>query len=214
MRKICIPIIISLFTTVCFAQRESVSKTVSVFPFQEKASASNSIINMQQWKTKEWKSFYMMLDDDSLQLKATYALSAYIREAAVNIEIKKQASPNLVIGLNRTKSFYAQNLIIQQMSLVGDDVCIKGLVKKLNDEKLAGPAARALASINSHASKAALNKALANANEISRPHIQAAIDFTQYTLPNTFLSSLTAQEKKEGFVILFDGTNMDNWVMV
>ena len=212
MRKICIPIIISLFTTVCFAQRESVSKTVSVFPFQEKASASNSIINMQQWKTKEWKSFYMMLDDDSLQLKATYALSAYIREAAVNIEIKKQASPNLVIGLNRTKSFYAQNLIIQQMSLVGDDVCIKGLVKKLNDEKLAGPAARALASINSHASKAALNKALANANEISRPHIQAAIDFTQYTLPNTFLSSLTAQEKKEGFVILFDGTNMDNWV--
>ena len=133
MRKIFIPIVITLFTSVCFAQTESVSKTVNVFPFQEKASATTSIANIQQWKTKEWKSFYKMLDDDSLQLKATYALSAYIREAAVNIEIKKQASTNLVTGLNETKSFYAQNLIIQQMSLVGDDVCIKGLVKKLNE---------------------------------------------------------------------------------
>ena len=212
MRKIFIPIVITLFTSVCFAQTESVSKTVNVFPFQEKASATTSIANIQQWKTKEWKSFYKMLDDDSLQLKATYALSAYIREAAVNIEIKKQASTNLVTGLNETKSFYAQNLIIQQMSLVGDDVCIKGLVKKLNDEKLAGPAARALASINSPASIATLNKALDKATEISRPHIQAAIDYIKYTLPNTLLTPLTAEEKKEGFVILFDGTNMDNWV--
>ena len=149
MKKICLPIIIGLFTTVCFAQTERVRKTVNVFPFQEKASASNSMATMQQWKTKDWKSFYLMLDDDSLQLKGTYALSAYIREASVNAGIKKQASANLVIGLNKTKSFYAQNLIIQQMSLVGNDVCIKALVKKLNDEKLAGPAARAIATINS-----------------------------------------------------------------
>ena len=212
MKKICLPIIIGLFTTVCFAQTESVRKTVNVFPFQEKASASNSMATMQQWKTKDWKSFYLMLDDDSLQLKGTYALSAYIREASVNAGIKKQASANLVIGLNKTKSFYAQNLIIQQMSLVGNDVCIKALVKKLNDEKLAGPAARAIATINSPASKSALNKALANATEISRPHIQAAIDYTKYILPNTLITPLTAQEKKDGFVVLFDGTNMNNWV--
>lgn len=166
------------------AQSEIVNKTIEAFPFQKSLDATATIAGMESWPKSNWKTMLKMLDDDSMKLKPTYALNAYVNHVASDATMRKRTSTFLVAGLSAVKSFYAKEIIIQHLELLGDDASIKALSKLLSNETFMGNAARALAIIHSEASIAALKKALPKASEASKKHIQAALDNVNTVLPN------------------------------
>ena len=174
-------IIVSLVQV--YAQSDEVTRTIRVFPYQHPAEAASAIVSMHSWKNANWKFFLSLLDDDSLKLKAAYALGAYVNHVSLDAEKKKQAATYLSKGVSSVKSFYGRDLIIQHLGLLGDDAAVKVLSKLLSDEIYVGNAARALAVIHSESSIAALNKGLAKAKGTAGKHIQAALDNVNKSLP-------------------------------
>ena len=166
-----------------FAQSDMVTKTINFFPYQKTSEANVAIVAMQTWNSLDWKSFFSMLDDDSLQLKASYAISAFTNDASLSADKKKKASTILSIGLQTIKTPYANELIIKELGLLGDDAAVNTLTGLLTNEVYVGNAARALAVIKSKKSIAALQTALAKANSHAAKHIQAALDNVNKPLP-------------------------------
>lgn len=167
------------------AQTDALKSTISVFPYQKPSEASAALTIMQAWDKAGWKSFLTLLEgaDSALQLKAAYALKAYVNHVSMNAGTKKQTASYLVSGLGYLKSFHARYQVISSLGLLGDDVAIKPLAKLLKDETFGGNAARALAMIHSDAAKAALNAGLSKASPTNKNYIQAAIDNVNFVLP-------------------------------
>ena len=184
MKKIILGIpvfLISIFQL--SAQKEAILQTISVFPYQKSTEAGAAISTMQSWNKNNWTIFLSLLDDDSLKLKPSFALSACVNQTATVAEKKKTIAANLAAGLSYVKTYYAKELIIKYLGLLGEDVAVKPLAQLLTDKKLADNASRALAAIHSANSIAALNKSLANAKDPQRKNIQAALDNINKPLP-------------------------------
>lgn len=80
---------------------------------------------MHTWGKGEWKQLVHLLNDDSLKLKPTYALNAYVNDASLNAALKQQVAENLVDVYGSAKTFYARELIIKHLGLLGDDAAVK-----------------------------------------------------------------------------------------
>jgi hypothetical protein len=145
-----------------------------------------------------------MLDDDSLKLKATYALDAYAHHVALDPAMRKKTTSLLNAGLSMVKSRYAKDLLIQELGLLGDAMAIKSLSKLLKDEVYAGTAARALATMKTEAATAALSKALSSSKAPLAQQIQAAIDNANFKLPMTMTSLQPAASTKNKTQQLLD----------
>ncbi len=143
-----------------FAQNNEITQTIAVFPYQHKTEADAAIAKMQSWNKANWNAMLIMLDDDSLKLKSSYALSAYTHSIANDKESKAKLSATLANGLSSVKTYYAKELIIKYLGLLGDDAALKTLSKLLNDETLADNAARALGTIHSENAMSLLEKYL------------------------------------------------------
>jgi Domain of Unknown Function (DUF1080) len=176
-------VILLLSLTQVQAQKEAITKTIEVFPYQHSTEINSSITTMKSWGKNEWKQLVQLLNDDSLKLKSSYALNAFVNEASLNIELKKQTATLLASVYSAASSFYAKEILIKQLALLGEDASIKLLSKLLKDETFGGNAARALASIHSEASTAALTNALGNTKGDNKKHIQAALDNVHFVLP-------------------------------
>jgi hypothetical protein len=138
---------------------------------------------MQSWNKNNWAILLSLLDDDSLKLKSSYAVSACVNQSATVAEKKKTVAANLAAGLRSVKTYYAKELIIKYLGLLGEDVAVKPLAQLLSDQTLADNASRALAAIHSTHSIAALNRALTNTKDPQRKNIQAALDNINKPLP-------------------------------
>ena len=182
-------LIFLLFTTESIAQVGSVKTTINSFPYQRPSESNTAITAMHTWGKSEWKQLIALLNDDSLKLKPTYALNAYINEASLNTVLKKQIAENLVAVYGAAKTFYAREFIIKQLGLLGDDAAVKLLSSLLNNETFSGSAASALASIHTAAAKQALTKALKLAATENVKHIQAALDNFNFKLPEIKVAS-------------------------
>ena len=166
------------------AQTDVVNNAIQPFPYQHLSDADASLHSMQSWKKADWKNLLSLLDGtDSLQLKATLALSAYVHHIALEAQAKSSAAVTLSSALAYVKSFYGRDLIIQQLGLLGDDAAVKSLSKLLRDDIFVGNAARALAMIHSEVSIAVLNKYVSKADDPARKHVQAALDNVNTVLP-------------------------------
>ena len=167
------------------AQTDAVKNTIAAFPYQKASSADAAFNAMQSWNKGNWKTMLSLLDTkDSMELKATYALGAYVNHITLNPEKKKQAATNISAALSYLKSFEGRYLVIMQLGLLGDDAAVKPLATLLNDETFAGNAARALATIHSETAIAALKNGLLKATDPARKHIQAALDNVHQILPD------------------------------
>lgn len=184
MKKIFSTLLLLLTLTQLSAQQEEVLTTIKPFPYQRTEEASAALSTMQSWSSNHWKQLFVLLDDDSLKDKASYALSAYIHASAKEATQQKQTAATLVKGLANAKTDYAKELIIKYLGLLGDDVAVKPLAKLLADNEQSDNAARALATIHSPAALSALQKALAKANEPNRTHIAAVLAFDKNILPS------------------------------
>ena len=189
---------ILIFLVVSFvklsAQTDAVNNTIQAFPYQHVADADAALNSMQSWVTGDWKSLLSQLDaTDSLRLKPSLALSAFVHHVALDAKLTSSMAATLSSALKYVKSFYGRDLIIQHLAYLGDDAAVKTLTKLLADDTFVGNAARALAIIHSEASIAALNKYLLKAGEPARKHIQAALDNVNFVLPE--IKSATIAKK-------------------
>ena len=174
---------ITFFYTNLYAQSNTVDNTISVFPYQQKSAAQGAIDQMHTWVKKDWSYFIGLLNDDSLKTKSSYALAAFIHDATLQEDRKKHAATMLSGAYKHATTFYAQEIIIKHLGLLGDDAAIKILTKALKDPTHASSASRALASIHSENSITALKNALVHADATTAQHIKAALDNASFVLP-------------------------------
>ena len=194
--KISYLLLFLLFATQVIAQVGSVKNTINSFPYQRPSETEAAITSMHTWGNGQWKELVHLLDNDSLKLKPTYALNAYVNDASLNASLKHQVAENLAAVYGSAKTFYAREFIIKQLALLGDDAAVKLLSSLLKNETFGGNAARALASIHTAASKQALTKALKSATTENAKNIQAALDNVNFVLPVIKLASTEKQVAK------------------
>ena len=187
-------VILLISLTQVQAQKEAITKTIEVFPYQNSTEINTSIATMKSWQKSEWKQLVQLLNDDSLKLKSSYALNAFVNAATLNNELRKQTAALLVSVYSEAASFYAKEIIINQLGLLGDDASIKLLTKLLKEDGFGGNAARALASIHSDAAITALTNALGNAKGENKKHIQAALDNVHFVLPEIKIATPTKEK--------------------
>jgi Domain of Unknown Function (DUF1080) len=106
------------------AQQAKVVETIQLFPYQHRPEVDAAIAMMNTWDKSEWKSAFKLLDDDSLKVKATYALSAYINASALDVGKHDQAVVLLKKYAGYGKSEYAQSFIQRQLNLLTDKAVI------------------------------------------------------------------------------------------
>ncbi|NBO48884.1 MAG: DUF1080 domain-containing protein [Chitinophagia bacterium] len=184
MKKLFLSIVVLAIVYTANAQ-DKIQQALAVFPYQQIQKAQSSIESMYKLESADWKKIFSMLEDDSLKLSPTYALAAFVHDATSTPSKKSIASNVLLAGLTNAKSFYVKNFIIQHLGVLGDDASVKKLSKLLKDKTYIGQAAaRALATIHSSASIAALESALLKATGNEKMHLQAALDNARFVLPN------------------------------
>ncbi len=177
MKKIVsILFIVSISISHLFAQSDLVAKTIETFPYQQSSAVSASLMSMENWSAKEWKSLIKMLNDDSLKINSTYALNAFVNHVAKDPAKAKTTATFLAGGLSSAKTYYAKQFIIQRLGLLGDDVAVKPLTGLLANDMYAGDAARSLATLKTADAIEALKNALAKTNENTKRHIEAALE--------------------------------------
>jgi 3-keto-disaccharide hydrolase len=124
--------------------KDKVAQAIQVFPYQHRSEADAALENMSTWKKSEWKVLMKMLDDDSLKLKATYALHAYVNIAAQDAGKKNQLVDLLKKYLSSSKTAYAKILIQSQLNLLTDKTIIdqaNNSLPKLKEYKSPAPSA-------------------------------------------------------------------------
>ena len=115
---------ILIFLVVSFvklsAQSDAVNTVLQNFPYQRLADATASLNSMQTWSKGDWKKLLTQLDDtDSLRLKPTLALSAYVHHIALDAKLKSATAVTLSSAINYVKSFYGRALIIEHLAYLG-----------------------------------------------------------------------------------------------
>ena len=123
MKKLCSFIGILTFLVLQLSAQKvnnKVIETIQPFPYQQHQEVDAALNAMMTWEKSDWKSFYKMLDDDSLKLKATYALNAFVNKASLSADQKPIAKQNLAIGLKQVKTEYAKKFVQAQLNLLTD----------------------------------------------------------------------------------------------
>src|SRR5579871_5001863 len=111
------------------SSKEKVTSTIAAFPYQYRSEADASLTAMGSWDKSEWKAFMKMLDDDSLKVKATYALNAYTNDASSDASKKSALTILLKKYLSSSKTEYAKIFIQSQLNLLTD----KSLIDQANN---------------------------------------------------------------------------------
>ncbi len=123
MKKICSLLGILAFLALQLSAQKvntKVVETIQSFPYQHSQEIDAALISMKTWEKSDWKTLYNMLDDDSLKLKATYALNAFVNKASLSADQKQAAKQNLGKGLKQVKSEYAKKFVQAQLNLLTD----------------------------------------------------------------------------------------------
>lgn len=185
MKKSMYTLLLVLISVATVHAQEKVKQTLASFPYPSKPAAAEALSSMGSWSAANWKTLFSMLNDDSLKLQATYALDAFVHESSLDAVKKEYAVTVLKRGFSAAKTFYARELLIKEMGLLGSDVFVKTLSKLLSNELHVSSAAAALATIRSTVSIAALEAASTKAKDPQQKQILAALKSAQSMLPNT-----------------------------
>ena len=105
--------------------KDKIMATVAAFPYQHKEEADAALTTMGTWSKAQWSTLVKLLNDDSLKVKATYALGAYTNAAAQDVGKKSQWSALLKSFLSASKSEYAKIFLQSQLNLLADKAAIE-----------------------------------------------------------------------------------------
>ena len=127
MKKFCSVLLILSFSVLQLSAQNSITKvseTIQPFPYQHPKEVDAALAAMKSWDKSDWKSFYNMLDDDSLKLKATYALHAFVNSTSLSAEQKQATKLNLSKGLKQVKTEYAKTYIQTELNQLTEGVVV------------------------------------------------------------------------------------------
>ena len=110
---------------------KSVNKVLTVFPYQHASEVTDALTTMGTWKSAEWKVLFKMLDDDSLKLKATYALNAYVNIVSLETTKKVKTVQLLKKQLKKASSNYASTFINAQIGLLSAENVVTAKLQSL-----------------------------------------------------------------------------------
>jgi hypothetical protein len=104
--------------------KDKVTAMIQSFPYGHRPDADAALTTMNAWERSDWKAIFKLLDDDSLKVKATYALSLYVNTASLDPAKKSRAIALLNKYSTYAKSEYAQSFIRTQSNLLADTTII------------------------------------------------------------------------------------------
>jgi hypothetical protein len=122
--------------------KDKVIATITSFPYQHIQEADGALSVMDTWNKSQWAVFLKLLGDDSLKVKATYALSAYTNAASQDATKKTQLTALLKKYVSSSKSEYGKILAQSQLNLLADKSAIdqaNNSLPKLPGIKTASP---------------------------------------------------------------------------
>ena len=119
MKKYFALFLIASVLTANQALSQKVTATIGLFPYQHRSDADAALAAMNTWDKSDWKSAFKLLDDDSLKVKTTYALSLYINTAP-----REQAAALLKNNGRYARSDYAQSFLHAESNLLTDTATI------------------------------------------------------------------------------------------
>ena len=100
--------------------QDKVLEVIQAFPYQHTGEADAALTGIDTWSKREWKAFMKMLDDDSLKVKVTYAMNAYVNASASDVNKKNKLIALLKKYSSSSKSEYAKLFIQAQLKLLTD----------------------------------------------------------------------------------------------
>lgn len=109
--------------------KDKVIETIQIFPYQHSTEADAAVTTMGIWNKSDWKWFAKLLDDDSLKIKATYALNAYVNKTSSDAAKRNQLIELLKKQLSAVKKDYAKTFIQSQLNLLTD----KSIIDQANN---------------------------------------------------------------------------------
>ncbi|MEX2591533.1 MAG: DUF1080 domain-containing protein [Anditalea sp.] len=143
------------------------------FPTENSTAFEEAMTEMATLEAGDLAKMALMFTENGSNEKLEYALSGfsfYASQQEKSDSVKK-AVQGYGDALNQIDFEEGKAFLIRQLRIVGNDEAVPLLSPYLNNERLAGPAARALASINSSTSEkvliAALEKADSDAIKLS-----------------------------------------------
>lgn len=110
---------------------DKVTQVLTAFPYQHANEATEAITNMGIWKNAEWKILFNMLEDDSLKLKATYALNAYVNVVSLESFKKEKVIQLFKKQLKKLNSNYAKTFINAQLNLLSSETLVRSSLQSL-----------------------------------------------------------------------------------
>ena len=119
------------FSTQAQNGNNKVNETLQVFPYKHANEIIDALTNMGTWKTAEWKVLFKMLEDDSLKLKATYALNAYVNSASLVEAQKIKTIKLLKKQLKKATTNYATTFIHTEIGLLSSASQVKSSLENL-----------------------------------------------------------------------------------
>ena len=134
MKKYIYLIPLTLFISMSVqAQKEekNINQILKVFPYQHAGEVADVLTTMGTWKSAEWEVLFKMLDDDSLKLKATYALNAYVNIVSLENAKKVKTVQLLKKQLNNASTDYATTLINAQIGLLSAESLVTAKLQSL-----------------------------------------------------------------------------------
>jgi hypothetical protein len=111
--------------------KDKVIETLQSFPFQHHTESDAALAAMDGWDKGNWKWFMKMLDDDSLKVKASFALNAYVNKASMDPSRIAQVSTLLKNNIASAKTEYAKILLQSQLNLLTDKQQVDASLKVL-----------------------------------------------------------------------------------
>jgi len=110
---------------------KNVNKVLTVFPYQHASEVTDALTTMGTWKSAEWKVLFKMLNDDSLKLKATYALNAYVNIVSLETAKKVKTVQLLKKQLKKASASYATTFINAQIGLLSAENVVTAKLQSL-----------------------------------------------------------------------------------
>jgi len=105
-------------------KNNKVLSTIGVFPYQQRAEADGALTVMDTWKKRDWKTAMKLLDDDSLKVKVTDAINAYVDRASLEASKRNALIPLLKKYSSSVKTEYARIFIQSQLKLLTDSSAV------------------------------------------------------------------------------------------
>jgi len=119
------------FSTQAQNGNDKVNETLQVFPYKHANEMTDALMNMGTWKSAEWKVLFKMLEDDSLKLKATYALNAYVNSVSLEEGQKNKTIKLLKKQLKKASTNYATTFIHTEIGLLSSASQVKNSLEIL-----------------------------------------------------------------------------------